>query len=401
MKKTNYTEEELDTSMYEGINTPAYVFHKDVLLKNIEIVKKITDNTNAKILLALKASAYVPTFDILSTALSGTCASGLYEAKLGKEHFKGEVHTFSPAFVDEEFDEIVELSDHIVFNSLSQIIKYKDRAKNKHLSVRINPESNAYAPIDLYNPSRKHSRFGCTINEFIQDEVNGHTLESLIDENVITGLHFHSLCEQGLDSLKDVLESVEYKFGKYLNHPNITSLNMGGGHLLVHPMYDIDGLIELIHYIQNKYNVSVIMEPGEGTLLNGSCQLVSKVIDIKHNEIDIAICDTSTNHMPDIIEFNGAYQPYVTGSSAPFEKEHTYQLAGNTCLSGDIMATISFENELKPGDLVVFEDQAYYTFVKNTDFNGIKRPSLIYMDVDGSILHQRDFGYEDFKRSLE
>ncbi len=369
--------------------TPSYVVDERLIRKNLEILKSVMDRTGCRILLAQKAFSMFYLYPLIGRYLSGTAASSLFEARLGYEEMKGkEVHIYSPAYREEEFDEIMEICDHIIFNSFSQWVKYRDRVKNSRREIqcglRINPE---YSEIrtEIYNPCAAGSRLGVTLKNFKEEYLDG-----------IDGLHFHTMCEQNSDVLKRTIRVVDEKFGKYIKR--IKWVNFGGGHHITRPDYDIDTLVESIMFIKDKYNVEVYLEPGEAIALNAG-YLVARVLDIVNNGIDIAILDTSAAcHMPDVLEM--PYRPQIIGAGKPGEYPYTYRLGGVTCLAGDVIGDYSFKQPLKEGDILVFTDMAIYTMVKNNTFNGINLPSnAVYNDEEGLKVIKR-FGYEDFKSRL-
>jgi len=370
------------------IQTPYYLCEEELLEKNLKLLEYVQVQSGAKIILALKGFAMWSTFPLISKYLQGCTASGLHEALLAREEFDKEVHTYSPAFKDEEIQLIAKISDHIVFNSPSQLFRFKDKVKeinsNIHLSLRINPEVSS-SPVDMYNPCGVYSRLGTTLENF--------------DERVleyIDGLNFHALCEQGADELEEVLIAFEKNFSKYFK--NLKYINFGGGHHITKKGYDVEKLIKLIKNFKDKYDVEVYLEPGEAVGWETGT-LVSTVLDIVHNGMDIAILDTSAEaHMPDTLAM--PYRADVRGSGEAGVKTHTYRLAGNTCLAGDIMGDYSFDKALKIGDKIIFEDQIHYTFVKNTTFNGIKLPSLVIKRRDGEVELVKEFGYEEYRGRL-
>lgn len=367
-----------------GLPTPCYLVDERLLKKNLEILKGVSDRTGCKILLAQKAFSMYHTYPLIRQYLVGTTASSLFEAKLGKSEMGGETHIFAPAFLDREFDEITSLCDHIVFNSINQWQKYKNRTKGISCGLRVNPE---YAEIetDLYNPCFEGSRLGATL-----DSIDEAQLDSL------DGIHFHAMCEQNSDTLERILVVFEEKFGKYLH--NMKWVNFGGGHHITRDDYDIDTLIKCITHIKETYNVQVYLEPGEAVALNAG-YLVSEVLEFVHNKIDIAILDTSAEcHMPDVIEM--PYRPNIIGAGKAGEKPYTYRLSSNTCLAGDVISDYSFDNPLKIGDKLIFCDMAIYSMVKNNTFNGINLPSIAIYREDGGIEILKQFGYEDFKSRL-
>jgi len=377
-----------------NFSTPLYICEEALLEKNLQTLAYVQKESGAKIILALKGFAMWSTFDLVAKYLKGCTASGLYEAKLAREEFckfndKAEVHTYSPAFKDEEIEAIASISDHIVFNSPNQlqrfIWKVKEINPTIHISLRVNPEVSS-SPVDIYNPCGLYSRLGTTAANFD---------ESVLEH--LDGLNFHALCEQNADALEAVLQSFDEKFGKYCK--NLKFVNFGGGHHITKKGYDIEKLIWLIKEFKQKYNdIEVYLEPGEAVGWQTG-YLESTVLDTFYNGMDVAILDTSAEaHMPDTLAM--PYRAEVRGAGKAGEKPYTYRLGGNTCLAGDIMGDYSFDAPLKVGDRVIFEDQIHYTFVKNTTFNGIKLPSLAIKRKDGTFELVKEFGYEDYRDRL-
>lgn len=368
--------------------SPCWLLEEKKLRKNLEQIAYIKEKSGAKVLLALKGYALWKSFSLIKPYLDGCCASGLHEAKLASETFRKEVHTYSPAFKEEEIEEIAQISHHLVFNSTAQFKRYAKQVKaiNPKLSLglRVNPEYSE-SPKEIYNPCGLYSRLGTTLEN--------------MDESILKacdGLHFHALCEQDSTALENVLKNFEEKFGKYI--PQMKWINFGGGHHLTRKGYDVEKLIHLIKNFKEKYNVEVYLEPGEAIGWETGT-LVTTVLDIVHNGMDIVILDSSAEaHMPDTIIM--PYRAEVRNAGVAGEKAHTYRLAGNTCLAGDVMGDYSFDTPLKIGDQVTFEDQMHYTMVKATTFNGIKLPSIAIKKEDGSVEVVREFGYEDFKGRL-
>lgn len=374
---------------FGALPTPCYIVDERLLKRNLEILDSVQERTGAKILLALKGFSMFSVFPLVGKYLRGITASGLHEARLGYEEMGKEVHIYSPAFIDGDFDEILKYSDHIVFNSFDQWKKFKDRVKNYsskkiECGIRINPE---YSEIEtpIYNPCYENSRLGTTLKNFRPDELEG-----------IDGLHFHTLCEQNSDTLERTIKVVDEKFGKYI--AKMKWFNMGGGHHITRPDYDIEALVRSILFFKEKYGVEVYLEPGEAIALNTG-YLVTTVLDIMENGMKIAITDASAAcHMPDVLEM--PYRPNIIGAGKPDEYAHTYRLGGATCLAGDIIGDYSFKEPLKPGDRLVFLDMAHYTMVKNNTFNGVNLPSIAkYSETEG-IKVIKKFGYEDFKTRL-
>lgn len=368
------------------LKTPCYVIDEGKLIKNLEILQDVEKDTGCKILLAQKAFSCYYEYPLIKKYISGTTSSGLYEAKLGKEEMNKENHVYAPAFKEEDIKEIVKICDHISFNSFSQYEKYKEICSKVSVGIRINPEcSTQEEGHAIYDPCAEGSRLGVTLSNFREDLLDG-----------IEGLHFHTLCEQNSDDLEKTLKVVEEKFGKYLY--KMKWLNIGGGHHITREDYDVDLLKKLINNIQKKYDLQVYIEPGEAIALNAG-YLVTEVLDIVHNGMDILILDASAAcHMPDVLEM--PYRPPLKDSGKPNEKKYTYRLSSYTCLAGDIIGDYSFDREIKVGDKLYFEDMAIYSMVKNNTFNGIPLPSIAVMHSDNQCEVIKSFGYKDFKGRL-
>ena len=372
----------------ESLPTPCYITDEALLIKNLEILKNVQDRTGCKILLAQKAFSMYSVYPLIKKYLAGTTASGIYEARLGYEEMGGEVHIFNPAYKPQDFKEIVNICGHIVFNNFEQYEKFypmvKKSGKDIELGIRINPEYSE-CETEIYNPCAPFSRLGCTLDKF----------PDVLPEG-ITGLHFHTMCEQGADVLERTVRAVEEKFGKYLH--GIKWLNFGGGHHITRDDYDIELLVSIINRVKETYNVQIYLEPGEAIALNAGF-LVTEVLDVQHNGMGIAITDVSAAcHMPDVIEM--PYRPHIFGSGEANEKAFTYRLGGPTCLAGDIIGDYSFDTPLKVGDRLVFKDMAIYSMVKNNTFNGIPLPHIILRTKDHENKIIRSFGYKDFKSRL-
>ena len=372
----------------DSLQTPCYVTDVAALKRNGEILKSVQQETGCKILLAQKAFSMFATYPILKPYLAGTTASGLYEAKLGREEMGGEVHIFSPAYPEQDFPEICAISDHIVFNSFHQWQLHKKFVQScgRPIScgIRINPE---YAEVetDLYNPCIPGSRMGTTISQFSEEAFDG-----------LDGIHFHTMCEQDAPVLERTLEHVMEKFDAYLKR--CKWVNFGGGHHITRPGYDLPCLIRCIRKIQERYGVQVYLEPGEAVALNAG-YLVETVLDFVQNGMEIALLDASAAcHMPDVLEM--PYRPEIIGAGKPQEKKYTYRLAGNTCLAGDVIGDYSFDEPLKAGDKLIFCDMAIYSMVKNNTFNGMPLPDLVLRQEDGSFTLVKRFSYSDFKGRL-
>jgi len=375
------------------LKTPYYLCEEKLLEKNLKLLNYVQEQSGAKIILALKGFAMWSTFELVSKYLKGCTASGLYEAKLAKDEFykyddQAEVHTYSPAFNEDDIEEIAAISNHIVFNSINQLKKfiYKVKEVNPqiHVSLRINPEYSV-SPVDIYNPCALYSRLGTTLENFDVDILK-----------YLDGFNFHALCEQNVDALEAVLKIFEKNFSIYFK--NLKYINFGGGHHITKRGYDVEKLIKIIKIFKEKYNLEVYLEPGEAIGWE-SGYLVSSVLDIVDNGMKLAILDTSAEaHMPDTLSM--PYKAKVRDAGDANIKEFTYRLGGNTCLAGDIMGDYSFDKPLKIGDNIIFEDQIHYTFVKNTTFNGIKLPSLVIRKKDGTLSLIKEFKYESYKGRL-
>lgn len=369
----------------EELQTPCYVIDEKKLKENLEILAGVQQRTGCRILLAQKAFSCFYEYPLIGKYLKGTTASGLFEARLGKEEMGLENHVFSPAYREQEFDEIAELCDHIVFNSFAQLEKYRGRWKGKSVGIRINPECSTQEDHAIYDPCAPGSRLGVTADQFREDLVGD-----------LDGLHFHTLCEQNSDDLEKTLDAVEEKFGRWLSR--MKWLNMGGGHHITRPDYDIPRLERCIRRIQEKYGVQVYLEPGEAVALNAG-YLAATVLDQVKNGITTLILDASAAcHMPDVLEM--PYRPPLKGAGLPGENPWTYRLSSYTCLAGDVIGDYSFEQQVKPGDRLYFQDMAIYSMVKNNTFNGIPLPDIAVMDERGDCRVIRRFGYEDFKGRL-
>lgn len=371
--------------------TPCYVIQEEQLRQNLEILKGVMDRTGCKILLAQKAFSMYEVYPLIAQYLSGTTASGLYEARLGAEEmgipFGKETHIFSPAYKEEEFDEILTYCDHIVFNSFEQLERFGKRAAEagKSVGLRINPQYSTQEGHEIYDPCATGSRLGVTIEKFRPELLE-----------YVDGLHFHTLCEQDAQPLHDTLKEVERQFGEWL--PKMKWLNFGGGHHITREGYDIALLERCICDMKEKYDLEIFLEPGEAVALNAGV-LLTKVEEIVENSIQIAILDTSAAcHMPDVLEM--PYRPPLQDGYEAEEKAYTYRLAGPTCLAGDVIGDYSFAEPLERGDTLTFEDMAIYTMVKNNTFNGMRLPAIVLEDKDGECRVVRQFGYEDFKMRL-
>ena len=373
--------------------TPCYVIDEGKLEDNLKILKTVQDRTKAKILLAQKCFSAFCEYDLIGRYISGTTASGLYEARLGHEEMGKENHVYSPAYRPQDIKELCTICDHIIFNSKAQLMKYYPVAKevafktkkSVSLGVRINPECSTQKDHAIYDPCAAGSRMGIRACD-MDDEIISH----------VDGLHFHTLCEQNSDDLETTLMAVEEKFAPYLH--KVKWLNMGGGHHITRKDYDIERLIRLINHMKDTYDLDIYLEPGEAVALNAGYN-VTTVLDIVKNDIDILILDTSAAcHMPDVLEM--PYRPPLKDSGEANEKKYTYRLSCNTCLAGDVIGDYSFDSQIKTGDRLYFEDMAIYSMVKNNTFNGIPLPPIAVMDRNGDCRIIKEFGYSDFKERL-
>ena len=370
--------------------SPAFVVDDALLIRNLELLRQVQQDSGARILLALKGFAMWDTFPLVSQYLVGTTASGQDEARLGAETFGGEVHCFSPAFSDAEMEVVLQYADHISFNSPGQWLHHRERvaAHPRAIScgLRVNPE-HSEGTVALYDPCTPGSRLGTRVRDLEGVDLTG-----------LDGLHFHTLCEQNSDALERTLGAFEARFGQYL--PGLKWVNFGGGHHITRPDYDIERLIKLVRGFRERHNrIPVYLEPGEAIALNTG-YLVTTVLDIIDNEGPIAILDTSaTAHMPDVLEM--PYRPEIIGAGMPEEKAHTYRLGGLTCLAGDMIGAYSFDQPLNIGDRLVFTDMAHYSMVKTNTFNGMRLPAICRVDAETrEVRVVRTFGYEAYKERL-
>ena len=376
-------------SIADQAPSPSYVVDLDRIRHNLAILERVQRESGATVLMALKAFAMWSIFPLISETLSGVCASSPWEARLGREEFGKEVHSFAAAFKESDVIELLELSDHLVFNSFDQLERFRPRweAYNGKVSVglRINPE-HSEGHTAIYDPCAPCSRLGIPLAAF-----EGRSLDG------VEGLHFHTLCEQLFEPLERTVAVVEEKFGHYLH--GLRWLNLGGGHHITREGYDVDGLIALIKRLKSTYGLDVYIEPGEAVVI-GTGVLVAEVLDIINNGMDIAILDVSaTCHMPDVLEM--PYRPEITGGELPGVLPFTYRLGGPSCLAGDVIGDWSFAEPLRVGQRLVFEDMSHYTMVKTTTFNGIQHPSLCtYEPSDNRLTVVRRFEYEDFRARL-
>lgn len=374
------------------VPSPCFVVDEVALEHNLKILNLVQEESGAKILMALKAFSMFSFAPLISRYLEGTCASGLHEARLGREEFDGEVHTFSAAYTEKDLKEILKISNHVVFNSFGQWQRFKpiiETAKKLRpelqFGLRVNPlHSEGITPI--YDPCAEGSRLGIPYHEFSGKDLSG-----------ITGLHFHTLCAQSFEPLDRTLTTIENQFSELL--PTLQWVNFGGGHHITGADYPVEKLIARIKAFQKKYNLQVYLEPGEAIAIHTGV-LVSEVLDLTHNTINLAILDTSaTCHMPDTLEM--PYRADIFNAGDKGEKKYDYRLGGQTCLAGDVIGDYSFDQPLKIGQRLIFDDMAHYTMVKTTTFNGINLPAIaIWNSTTDQLSIVREFGYDDFKQRL-
>ena len=383
-----------------GIKTPAYVIDEKRLKENLEILKDVERRSGAKILLAQKAYSVYQTYPLIADYLTGATASGLFEARLAHEEMhsktdpseKIENLVFEPAFEFEEMEELCEICDHIVFNSLNQLETHRHIWESAMLAgkvtvgLRINPEYSTQEEHEIYDPCSSGSRLGIRLSEMPDTLPQG-----------VEGLHFHTLCEQGFEPLEETFRVVEEKFAPYLSQ--IKWINLGGGHHITREGYNIGGLVSLVKYIREKYAIDVYLEPGEAIALDAG-YLVTTVMDVVNTErMPVLILDTSAAcHMPDVLEM--PYRPPLRDSEEPGELNFTYRLSSRTCLAGDIIGDYSFDSEKNIGDRLIFEDMAIYSMVKNNTFNGMPLPDIDILHENGEVEVLKRFGYENFKERL-
>lgn len=382
----------------QELKTPCYIIDEKKLKENLTILRDLEQKSGCHVLLAQKAFSMYRLYPLMGEYLSGTTASGLYEARLGKEEMGKENHVFAPAYKKDDMKELVEICDHIIFNSFSQYETHRDmiqahntalneKQKKVSIGIRVNPECSTQGEHAIYDPCASGSRLGVTKANFPD------TLPADIE-----GLHFHTLCEQDSDDLIKTFHAFEEKFGSYLKSEQMKWLNLGGGHHITRKGYHLKELEDLISYIKETYQVEVYLEPGEAVALNAG-YLLTEVMDIVKNDLDILILDASAAcHMPDVLEM--PYRPPLKDAYPAGEKKYTYRLSSLTCLAGDVIGDYSFEKEIHIGDKLLFEDMAIYSMVKNNTFNGIPLPAIVLRKEDGTTETIKEFGYEDFKGRL-
>jgi carboxynorspermidine decarboxylase len=376
---------------WDALPSPCFVLDESRLIRNLELISRVQQEAGCQVILAFKGFAMWSAFDLVRQHLPGATASSLHEALLAKHDFKGDVHVYAVAYSDAEFPQMLELADHLTFNSFSQWQRFKPqvdaaRAAGKQVSIgiRINPE---YSEVetDLYNPSQPYSRLGVTRAEFRPDLLDG-----------VDGLHFHTLCENDSTVLERVLQKVEANFGEWL--PRMKWVNFGGGHLMTRAGYDLERLIRIVREFRARWNVNVILEPGSAIAWQTGW-LVSEVLDVLRNEKDLAVLDVSASaHMPDTLEM--PYRANILNAGLPGERAHTYLLGGTTCLSGDVIGEYSFDAPITVGTRVVFDDMIHYTMVKTTFFNGVKHPAIGIWRTAGQFELVKEFSFEEFRAKL-
>ncbi|MFN8369183.1 MAG: carboxynorspermidine decarboxylase [Bacteriovoracaceae bacterium] len=384
----------------KDVVTPAFIVDQNLLKKNLEILKRVQDNAPVKILLALKGFAMFSTFPLLREFLQGVCASSPHEARLGREEFQKEVHSFAAGFSENDLKELLTLSNHIVFNSFNQWNRFQNivapyiESNKVEFGIRVNPE-HSEGKVAMYDPCAKFSRLGTRLTDF-EKHIDGNPEKNL---KGISGLHFHSLCQQDSYALERTLKAFEEKFSKYF--PYLKWVNFGGGHHITRADYNVDHLISVLNKFHEKYKLDIYMEPGEAVALNTGI-LVASVLDIIENDKQIVILDASaTAHMPDVIEM--PYRPEIivnhklAGDRDQYK--YNYRLGGHSCLAGDVIGDYSFQDPLKIGDKLIFLDMAHYSMVKTTTFNGLQHPSIMLKNGNELKLI-RKFGYLDYKNKL-
>jgi len=378
------------------VRTPVFICDLGALARNLAILGRVQKDAGCKILVALKGFALWSAFEEVRKVLPGVTASSPHEARLGREEFGGEVHACAPAYSVPDFEELLELCDHVVLNSPSQWQKLRplrdahaaSGGRRVELGLRLNPEHREVA-VELYDPCAPCSRLGTTAAELAK--LPQEALEGL------DGLHFHTLCELGSDALERTLEAVCSRFDPLLRR--VRWVNMGGGHHITRPDYDVERLIRVLRTFRERYAVDVYLEPGEAIGLDTGV-LVASVLDVAHNGMDLAILDVSaTAHMPDVLEM--PYRPRILGAHDAGATPYTYRLGGLSCLAGDVIGDYAFDRPLQVGDRIVFDDMIHYTMVKTTTFNGVRLPSIALADPNtAQIRVVRDFGYDEYKRRL-
>jgi len=374
------------------VPSPCFVVDQAAVEANLQLLQRVGEESGAKMLGALKAFSLWALGPMTARYLSGTCASGLHEARLGREEYGGEVHVFAAAYGESDLRAILEIVDHVVFNSFGQWQRFRElalaaqaRRPQLRFGLRINPEHSEGA-VPIYDPCTPGSRLGVPLAGFAGQDLEG-----------ISGLHFHTLCEQDYPPFDRTLAVVEQKFGHLFG--SLEWINFGGGHHITRPGYQVDALIARLRDFQTRHGLAVYLEPGEALAINTGV-LVAEVLDVFRTDRDQAILDISaTCHMPDTLEM--PYRAGIFGAGEAGDKAHTYRLGGITCLAGDVIGDYSFAAPLEPGQRLVFDDMAHYTMVKTTTFNGTALPAIALWDSrDDSCRVVREFGYEAFRDRL-
>jgi carboxynorspermidine decarboxylase len=371
----------------QKLPSPCFVVDQEALERNLTILDRVQHKAGVKILLALKGFSMFSTFPILKQVLAGTCASSVDEARLGREEFGGEVHTFSPAYTQETLAQILDLSNHVTFNSTSQWQRFRPLceqfAGKVQFGLRLNPQHSEVST-PLYDPCASGSRLGIRKEALAGFDMTG-----------ISGLHFHTLCENDSFALERTMAAIDKRFGDTM--AAVSWVNLGGGHHITRPGYDVEHLCQILRDFKNRHGVELYLEPGEAVALNAGI-FVATVLDIVRNDLDVAILDCSiSTHLPDVLEM--PYRPEIIGAGRPGEKKYQYRLGGNSCLAGDVAGDYSFEQPLTVGDKLVFTDMAHYTMVKTTTFNGVRLPAIALANGNACRI-VKEFGYDDFKNRL-
>jgi carboxynorspermidine decarboxylase len=377
-------------SRFQAVPSPCFVIEESRFRANLDLISRVKKEAGVEIIPAFKGFSMWSVFPILREYVTGASASSLNEARLCFEEMKAKAHTYAPAYNPAEFNEILSYSSHLVFNSMAQfhkhIIEVNQFTEKISVGLRVNPEFSEVEPL-IYNACAPGSRLGILANQLPE-----------ILPSEVEGLHFHTLCESGADDLEKTLEAFETHFARYI--PQIKWINMGGGHLMTRKDYDVEKLISILKKFKAKYNKHIILEPGSAFAWDTGV-LVSTVLDVVENKgIKTAMLDVSfAAHMPDCLEM--PYKPKIEGSYFdPVPGKPTYRMGGNSCLSGDFVGFWSFDEELKPGDRMIFEDMIHYTMVKTNFFNGVGHPSIGILRSNGDFELARSFGYQEYKNKL-
>lgn len=390
----------------QQIPSPCYVLEEALLKRNLQLMQRVQDESGCKIILALKGFSMWSTFDLVGKYLQGCTASSVWEARLAKEKMGKEVHAYSPAYKQTDIDKLKQLVNHISFNSLNQFNSYKADFINSDISMglRVNPEHQE-ADTELYDPSAPGSRLGVRASEleglsFKEDDLKESDLkDSALNESPLAGIegfHIHNLCECDSFATERTIKAIEKRFARWL--PELKWINLGGGHLMTRKGYDVEHLIQVLKTFREKYDVELILEPGSAVAWQTG-SLISEVVDVIENQGKIAILDISaTAHMPDVLEM--PYRPEIREAGLPEDKPFKYKLGGNSCLAGDVIGEYGFDNELQPGDRIIFEDMIHYTMVKTSFFNGVEHPAIGILRESGEFELIKSFSYEEFRARL-